>query len=345
MKTLLDKYLALNKEFVLNVLSKSLQVKDFWNQIGITPKLRRGRGYEEFEKFFNINLLEATRKNFEKHKAEIKAAQFSKVRICKNQSCKKSFTWNDNPYSDFCSKYCATSFSAKHADPNKISKALKKSKAAKQANRKKRKLCTCKECQKTYFFEKSKNVSRSLCSKRCKHKYMKKIYAKCGGLRRGTSHGKSGWYKGIWCDSSWELAWVIYNLDHNIYFKRNKTGIPYVYKGKQHKYYPDFILQDGTYVEIKGFQYPNWKAKQQQCLVPLKILFEKDLKDIFKYVREKYGSNWIEMYDNSKPIKDISKQRFVWINDGNQNKVITPNELTKYKSNGWILGRIKACRI
>lgn len=26
--------------------------------------------------------------------------------------------------------------------------------------------------------------------------------------------GYKGWYKGIWCDSSWELAYVIFNLEH-----------------------------------------------------------------------------------------------------------------------------------
>ena len=27
-------------------------------------------------------------------------------------------------------------------------------------------------------------------------------------------YGKHGWYKEYWCDSSWELAYVIYNLDY-----------------------------------------------------------------------------------------------------------------------------------
>ena len=44
----------------------------------------------------------------------------------------------------------------------------------------------------------------------------------CGGKRHGSGRGKKGWYKGYWCDSSWELALVIYNLEHNIKFERNK---------------------------------------------------------------------------------------------------------------------------
>lgn len=32
---------------------------------------------------------------------------------------------------------------------------------------------------------------------------------KLGGLRVGSGRGKKGWYKGIHCDSSWELAFVV----------------------------------------------------------------------------------------------------------------------------------------
>jgi len=38
-----------------------------------------------------------------------------------------------------------------------------------------------------------------------------------GGKRIGSGRGKSGWYKGYWCDSSWELAYVIYNIDHDVH--------------------------------------------------------------------------------------------------------------------------------
>lgn len=120
---------------------------------------------------------------------------------------------------------------------------------------------------------------------------------KCGGLRNGAGHGKHGWYKGYWCDSSWELAWVIYSLEHNVSFKRNKVGFPYIFDGKMHKYYPDFILADGTYIEIKGFQYPNWKAKLEQVAIPLKVYFKTDLKDVFEYVKAKYGDNFTYLYD------------------------------------------------
>ena len=69
----------------------------------------------------------------------------------------------------------------------------------------------------------------------------------CGGLRKGSGRGKKGWYKGYWCDSSWELAWVIYNLDNNIKFERNNIGFEYVYKGKKRKYHPDFLISETYY--------------------------------------------------------------------------------------------------
>ena len=53
-----------------------------------------------------------------------------------------------------------------------------------------------------------------------------------GGYHRRGGKGKRGWYKGYWCDSSWELAWVIYSLEHGVQFTRNTKGFPYVYKGK-----------------------------------------------------------------------------------------------------------------
>ena len=38
----------------------------------------------------------------------------------------------------------------------------------------------------------------------------------CGGLRPGSGRGKMGYYKGYYCRSSWELAWIVYQIEHNI---------------------------------------------------------------------------------------------------------------------------------
>jgi hypothetical protein len=116
-----------------------------------------------------------------------------------------------------------------------------------------------------------------------------------GGYRKGSGVGKSGWYKGIWCDSSYELAWVIYHMEKNIPFIRNKRKYEYIWEGKKYNYYPDFIV-NGDIIEIKGYtdNKTNQKLKSVENLI---VLFKDDLKDIFEYVINKYGKNYTELYE------------------------------------------------
>lgn len=116
--------------------------------------------------------------------------------------------------------------------------------------------------------------------------------------RKGIGKGKRGWYKGYWCDSSYELAWVIYNLEHDIKFHRNNDGFRYEWNGEIKTFFPDFKLEDGTYVEIKGWMDPKSKIKVEQFPSDksLKILMPNDLKEIFDYVRSKYSKDFIKLY-------------------------------------------------
>lgn len=123
----------------------------------------------------------------------------------------------------------------------------------------------------------------------------------CGGYKKGSGRGKSGWYKGYWCDSSWELAWVIYNLEHNINFQRNHTAFEYLYEGKKRKYYPDFIISE-VYYEIKGRR--NYeelddinKEKIKQFKKTLKVLYAKDILPYLEYTKNKYGKDFIKLYE------------------------------------------------
>ena len=118
-----------------------------------------------------------------------------------------------------------------------------------------------------------------------------------GGYRQGSGRGKSGWYKGYWCDSSYELAWVIYGLDHHLSFKRNTEKFPYVWEERIRYWIPDFILCDNIYVEIKGFLTEQNKAKHSQ-FQPLLVVFQRnDLNRIFDYVYKVYGKDFINLYD------------------------------------------------
>lgn len=119
-----------------------------------------------------------------------------------------------------------------------------------------------------------------------------------GGYIPGSGRGKKGWYKGIFCDSSWELAYLIYCLDHNKNIKRNTEIRNYIFKGKKGKYIPDFIVDDKL-VEIKGYKTEKWLAKLKYN-PDVKVLYEKDLLPIFEYVKNNYGKNFIELYEKSK---------------------------------------------
>lgn len=104
---------------------------------------------------------------------------------------------------------------------------------------------------------------------------------------------KSGYYKDIWCDSGWELAWILYNENHNIQFERNYDKFLYTYKNKKHHYIPDFKLPDDTYIEIKGRE-PKICLSKYTALPKdkLKILYAKDMRPYLDYVIKRYGKEY-----------------------------------------------------
>lgn len=118
-----------------------------------------------------------------------------------------------------------------------------------------------------------------------------------GGYTKGGGRGKSGWYKGIWCDSSWELAYVIYCIDNDIKLVKNNKKFQYNYNGKKLFYIPDFILEDGTYIEIKGYRTEQWDCKISQFNYPIKVLYKEDIKIYLDYAKMKFGKDYIKVYE------------------------------------------------
>ena len=116
-----------------------------------------------------------------------------------------------------------------------------------------------------------------------------------GGYVKGSGRGKKGWYKGFFCDSSWELAYVVYCLEHNIDIKRNIEKRQYVWNDKVKNYIPDFIVQ-GNLIEVKGFKTEQWMAKLE-ANPDVRVLYEKDLEPILEYVKNKYGKNFTNLYE------------------------------------------------
>lgn len=137
-------------------------------------------------------------------------------------------------------------------------------------------------------------------------KYHAECWLKCsGGYRKGSGVGKGGWYKGYWCDSSYELAWIIFNIEHGNTFTRNTQEFEYIWEGKKRKYVPDFII-NGELVEIKGYVDKHIGTKLKS--VPnLKVLFKEDLKNVFNYVEDKYGKDFIRLYEEN-PHKKLTNE-------------------------------------
>lgn len=123
-------------------------------------------------------------------------------------------------------------------------------------------------------------------------------YAKLnnGGYRQGSGRGKKGWYKGFFCDSSWELAYLIFCLDNNISIKRNTAQRQYMWQGKLRTYIPDFIVDDKV-VEIKGYRTDQWLAKLEYNPDVI-VLYEEQMKDVLLYVINKYGKDFVNLYEN-----------------------------------------------
>lgn len=148
----------------------------------------------------------------------------------------------------------------------------------------------CPICEKSFY--QPKCGRKICCSMECA-----KIRG-MGGFREKSGTSKKGWYKGIWCGSSWELAWVIYHIEKQIPFSRNSEGFKYNFDGKDRKYYPDFKVGE-QYIEIKGYKKEDVDSKVNQFPKDKKlvVLYKNDLKEIFDYVYLKYGKNIHELYD------------------------------------------------
>ena len=129
-----------------------------------------------------------------------------------------------------------------------------------------------------------------------------------GGLRECSGKGQQGWYKGYYCDSSWELAVIIYWLDHNIQFNRCRETFDYIFDNSIHKYHPDFILETGEYVEVKGVEKTNqWKAKFEQ-FPKNKILYiigKNQIEQYLSYVIAKHGKDFIKLYEKKRIVKKM----------------------------------------
>ena len=113
----------------------------------------------------------------------------------------------------------------------------------------------CSVCGKEF---KSK-TGRKTCSPHCawllgkRTKRLNRKRKKRVGCYKGT-------YKGIKCDSRWELAFLIYCLDKRKPIERCNEVFEYIVRGKLHRYHPDFKIRK-VIIEVKGKFRKNLKYK------------------------------------------------------------------------------------
>jgi len=212
-----------------------------------------------------------------------------------------------NKYKKFCSNNCANSHIVSDELKIKISEACKKSEKVKIANN------IQTPGRKNKFFNKGlnnkglNNEKKFIClycgneGIDIKYNENRKYHNECwlkvsGGIRKGSSRGKSGWYKGYWCDSSYELAYLIYNLEHNIKIERNNKGYEYTFNNENHIFYPDFRVNNEL-VEIKNYRSELTEVKLKSVDENIEIYYKDTIKPYLEYVENKYGKKFIEMYE------------------------------------------------
>lgn len=175
---------------------------------------------------------------------------------------------------------------------------------------------TCCFCDRTFL---QKNLEyKSFHENHCKANPNKKVIVKhltdnerkrlsdnmkqYGGYENGQLGGRGhrGYYKGIYCMSSWELAWLYYQLSNGKSVERCKEYFLYEMNGKVKKYFPDFIM-DGVYYEVKNYNRPDTEFKVNQFPKDKKlvlILGLKEIKPYLDFVISKEGDNfWEKLYE------------------------------------------------
>lgn len=151
----------------------------------------------------------------------------------------------------------------------------------------------CSVCGKIFNnIEKRDCKGTKYCSLECRHKSLSQTR---GGYRLGSGHSKHGSYKGIRCDSTWELAFLIYHLEHNLYIERCKEKRFYNWNNSNHIYYPDFKTDEGI-IEIKGYitEQSLEKSKQNPDII---IVSKNEMKKYLDYVINKYGKDYYRLFD------------------------------------------------
>ena len=294
----------ISKEKLLEILNISLSKRDFFRNLGykIEKSGINKAKIDQWNKICNNYGLKDFLFYIKQNKLKIKTVK------CKN--CGKDFIKNKNEI--FCCRDCANKYIGKNISyKSKIKRINGSKKYSKQFLEKyNENPSKCIICGNIIPYKKWRYGKTKTCCKECaiKLRVQNTNYKNCGGYREGCyGYGKQGWYKGIFCGSTYELAYLIYCLDHNIDIKRCTETFEYELNGKKHTYHPDFVVE-GIITEIKGYDRGDVSAKMKSLgNRPYKLLYYKDIIKEMNYVAETYNkkvgnkgqNNFYELYDAS----------------------------------------------
>lgn len=205
-----------------------------------------------------------------------------------------------------CSQICAHSFAAKNVSMETRRQVIKKLVQTRRLfglyKRAKPKRRFCEACGKPIIdvqFKHSKYCSVD-CRVSKRHEKLSHAAKTTGfaGYNEAYKKAKRGWYKGFWCGSSWELAFLLWALDHKLNIKRCDKVLKYEFEGKLRRYYPDFEIDDIIY-EIKGYEDKFAKAKQQ-AFPNVVVLKYAEMKDKIEYVKNTYGNEFVNLLESKQ---------------------------------------------
>jgi len=240
----------------------------------------------------NPNLETRKQKASLKFKGVLKSERITLKKVCPKCSVEFDIVATEaeikkGKVKNFCSRKCANSRDFSEETKKKMSDSLKGN-IPSNKGKKKTYVSICLKCEEKIT---STRYKKEL-------KYHKECWLSIsGGIKQGSvKNYKSGWYKGFWCDSSYELAYLIYCLENDIKIERNKEGFEYVFECKKHLFYPDFIVE-GKYVEIKNFESDLTDAKISYFPHEIKVYYNDTIQPYLKYVKDKYGKKFIYLYE------------------------------------------------
>lgn len=263
---------------------------------------------------------ETFRENMKKCKeASVKVQQEKKIKRKREYEfnpkhclqCKVKIEYKDKSVKKFCNNSCAAKYSNSKREPRSLESRQKTSKTLRQTlgllplplkikerkNIKKQKKQIKQGMSKKQHSLKKPFTNCVICAKE-KQSYTKTCSKECykelcryKALRQEKhGGGKRGKYKGFNCDSTYELVFLIYCLDHGLPIQRSSLKIEYIYKGSSRLYNPDFEIGDKVY-EIKGFNCEKSKVKlnaAKQQGYDILLIDGVEIKKYFDYVVEKY---------------------------------------------------------